>query len=198
MNSDYASIDQRLEKLVEVSRQDLEKIPESHGWPHSLDVMGYCVEIGKAEGADLPILLAAALLHDVGFLYGGESERHSKIGGKECVKYLKKVGYESHEIKKIQRCVAAHNVRYEGIEPETIGAKVLIDADTMTKIDEKSYDRAGNYMKENNINERDFAKNWVKSRTGLIAEGNMWQTETGRKIGTHLLKNALKYWMNKM
>ena len=198
MNSDYTSIDQRLEKLVKVSRQDLGKIPGSHGWPHSLDVMDYCVEIVKEEGANLSILLAAAVLHDVGFLYGGTPKHHSKIGGKECVKYLEKAGYESHEIKKISDCVAAHNVRYENIEPETIEAKILIDADTMTKIDEKSFDRAGNYMKENNIDEKDFAKNWVKSRTRSIGEGKMWWTKTGEKIGTPLLEEALKYWINKM
>lgn len=198
MNFDYASIDSRLEKLVKVSRQDLEKIPESHGWPHSSDVMDYCVEIGKEEGADLSILLAAALLHDVGFLYGGKSKYHSKIGGEECVPYLEKAGYESHEIKRIQHCIKAHNVRYEGIEPETIEAKVLIDADTLDKMDEGSYERAYKYMEEHKMSEQEFARGRVESRKRLLKEGKLWYTETGRKLIEPLVKKYLKYWKNKM
>ena len=37
----------------------------SHGLSHTLRVTRLCAEIGKAEGADIKILIPAALFHDI-------------------------------------------------------------------------------------------------------------------------------------
>ncbi|WP_326493515.1 HD domain-containing protein [Methanogenium organophilum] len=37
----------------------------SHGFDHTLRVTSLCVEIGKAEGVDMQVLIPAALFHDV-------------------------------------------------------------------------------------------------------------------------------------
>lgn len=45
----------------------------SHGWDHTLRVYRLCERIGSVEGADLSVLRAAALLHDIGRIQEDES-----------------------------------------------------------------------------------------------------------------------------
>ena len=200
MNFDYVSMYPKLGKLINIVKPELEEIGESHGWQHVSDVMDYCFRIWKEEKANLRIILPSAVLHDIALAkkYGGTFDDHSIRGSKNCVPYLKKAGYTSKEIEEIKHCVAAHNVRYEGIEPKSIEARILIDADTLDKIDEGSFERAHKRIAEKKMTVEEFATRWVTSREKLIKEGKLWYTDTGRKIGQPLLEKALAYWKSKM
>jgi HD superfamily phosphodiesterase len=203
MNFDYtslASIDPRLPILFEILQPEYKKMGESHGIQHHLGVLKYCIKIGRKEKVNLKIAGAASLVHDYGLSkdIGGTFNNHSLKGSRGCVPFLKKAGYKDDEIEGIQHCVAAHNVRYEGIEPALEEAKCVIDADTICKIDEGSNERAKKYMEETRMSEKDFAERWVQSREKLIREGKLWWTKTGQEIGQPLLEKALEYWKGKM
>jgi len=104
-----------------------------HDFSHVLRVMRMAERIGKAEGADLEIVHAAALLHDVeGSAPGGESRKsHHHESAEFAGKVLKEEGWPEERIAAVQHCIRAHRFRSDGEHPETLEAKVLFDADKL-------------------------------------------------------------------
>ena len=66
-----------------------------HGFEHTLRVRDLAIKIGKAEGADLEIAEAAALLHDIGRAKedAGEIGCHAEFGAEEAKNILEKAGF---------------------------------------------------------------------------------------------------------
>jgi uncharacterized protein len=104
-----------------------------HDFSHVLRVARMAERIGKAEGADLEIVQAAALLHDVeGSAPGGESRKsHHHESAEFAGKVLKEEGWPEERIAAVQHCIRAHRFRSDGEHPETLEAKVLFDADKL-------------------------------------------------------------------
>lgn len=69
-----------------------------HNWNHVLRDLARGIMIGEAEGADMRIVLAGVLLHDIGRIYPEEEEDHHTSGAKAAPKYLTKAGYTKREI----------------------------------------------------------------------------------------------------
>ena len=72
-----------------------------HNWNHVLRDLARGIVIGEAEGANMKIVLAGALLHDIGRLYPEEGEDHHTLGAKVAPNYLMKAGFTKSEIKEI-------------------------------------------------------------------------------------------------
>jgi uncharacterized protein len=106
-----------------------------HGFDHILRVFHMAEYIAKAEGADLEIVRAAALLHDAsGAETGGEKrsehQHHSAEFAKEI---LEAEGWPPERIVAVQHCIRAH--RFRGDEaPHSLEAKTLFDADKLDVI----------------------------------------------------------------
>ena len=103
----------------------------SHSIEHIMRVYHLCLKIAESEkNVDLDVLETAALLHDI----GREKENRDKTGrvdhaiegAKMANKILKKMNYP--KIQEVEHCILAHRKRTE-VEPETIEAKILFDAD---------------------------------------------------------------------
>ena len=193
MNFDYASIDPRLEILAYLVKPYLEKIGESHGWSHSLEITEFYLIIGMEEKVDLRIGLAAGLVHDIGLLFGTH-DNHGILGSLMIDYFLKIAGYKNYERAQIKHCMATHNFRYEGLEPISGEAKVLVDSDTRCKIGKRSIERAHKHMVETGTNKKDWARRWTDSRAGLIKKDKIWLTKTGRKMYDDLLRETFGYW----
>jgi uncharacterized protein len=103
----------------------------SHGLDHTLRVTRLCAEIGKAEGADMQILIPAALFHDVARPLEKETGiPHEQEGARIAEKYLRSDGCDENRIRAIAHAIRSH--RYStGTTPETLEAKVLSDADKL-------------------------------------------------------------------
>jgi uncharacterized protein len=104
-----------------------------HGFSHVLRVYRLCEQIGQAEGADLRILRAAALLHDV----NGDvdlREEHHLAAAEFAEEVLLREGWEEGDIEEVLHCIRAHRFRSPGEEPRTLEAKVLFDADKIDAI----------------------------------------------------------------
>ena len=106
-----------------------------HGFDHTLRVRQLAMRIGKAEAADLQIVEAAALLHDIGRAKEdkGEIECHAAQGAAEAAKILTGWDFPKEKIQAVQHCIAVHRASKRE-KPETIEAKILQDADRLDVI----------------------------------------------------------------
>jgi len=115
-----------------------------HGFSHVLRVYRLCEKIAIKEGADLKIVLAAALLHDV----DGDvdvREDHHLAAANFAETTLQSEGWQAEDIEAVLHCIKAHRFRNFEEEPETLEAKVLFDADKLDAIGAVGVARAVSY-----------------------------------------------------
>lgn len=109
-----------------------------HGFDHVLRVYRLAERIAQAEGADLEIVRAAALLHDAegSATLGGDEGRleHHHASAAFARKILEAEGWEEGRIKEVEHCIRAHRFRDESEQPQTLEAKVLYDSDKLDVI----------------------------------------------------------------
>ena len=105
---------------------------EVHGFGHIERVYHLCEQIGLAEGADMEILLTAALLHDAQGSHPGEGARndHHLRSAEFAGKLLAEMGWNESRIQSVQACIIAHRYRKDDV-PQSLEAKVLFDADKL-------------------------------------------------------------------
>ena len=108
---------------------------EVHGFGHIERVYNLCSQIGESEGADMEILLAAALLHDAQGSNPGEGNRddHHLRSADFAGKLLTDLGWEKCRILAVQECIISHRYRKDDT-PQSLEAKVLFDADKLDVI----------------------------------------------------------------
>ncbi len=107
----------------------------AHGRSHIERVVRTAVEIGKREGADLEIIELSAILHDI-FANeekhsGVEGFRHEVEASKEARRILKTLGLTDKTVDAVCHCIESHRKRTGRIQPQTIEAKCLFDADKL-------------------------------------------------------------------
>nr|WP_209631346.1 HD domain-containing protein [Methanofollis sp. W23] len=106
----------------------------SHGYDHILRVTRLCQVIGRVEGADMRVLIPAALFHDVARpLEEKRGLRHEEEGARVADAYLKGVHYDPALILAIAHAIRTHRYRSRAT-PETLEAKILSDADKLDAI----------------------------------------------------------------
>jgi uncharacterized protein len=116
-----------------------------HGFDHILRVYRLAERIAQAEGADLRVVRAAVLLHDVeGFppstdpaLTDELSEprmTHHYSAAQFAAEHLRGEGWNDDDIAAVQHCIRAHRFRDGSEQPKTIEAQVLFDADKLDAI----------------------------------------------------------------
>jgi uncharacterized protein len=106
-----------------------------HDGSHSERVRSMALRIGKEEGADLEVVEAASLLHDVARAMEdrGEISDHAKEGARIARSILKQSGFPKEKIELVCRCIQVHRFR-NGMSAESLEAKVLQDADRLDVI----------------------------------------------------------------
>jgi uncharacterized protein len=119
--------DTDLSPIRDVARQMLKNAAFA-GLDHAERVRQIAEDIGRREGADLDILRAAALLHDIGVPI--DQERHYEIGARLARGILAQLGFTEDEIEPIAHVIEAHS-RYGGPDPQTLEAQILEDADAV-------------------------------------------------------------------
>lgn len=105
-----------------------EEADPAHDFSHIIRVYENAKWIGENEGADMDVLLHAALLHDAGS--GSKLDEKSANPAKIAEDFLKKKDIPSEIIDKIIYAIEVH--RYSrGIVPATLEAKILQDTDRL-------------------------------------------------------------------
>lgn len=132
--ADYASkrLLETYQKRTDRSRLDHLLLGGEYRWQHTLRVAQYGKVIAEAEGADLELVLAACLLHDIAwFETTPETTReHGRLGGQIAQPFLEKLRYTPEQVKTICYSIVAH-VDIEN--PDSLEAKVLRDADNVDR-----------------------------------------------------------------
>jgi len=105
-----------------------------HGFKHVERVHNLCVEIGTALNANLLTIKIAALLHDVGRIYEkkNDAKNHAEISAEMAEKFFQKTNFNIaiDNIENIIHSIRAHSFS-NNINPETLEAKILSDADKL-------------------------------------------------------------------
>ena len=104
----------------------------SHAFDHVERVYNLAVKMAKMEKADLEVVKAAALLHDISRLKEdlNEVECHAEHGAKAAEKILKEVNFPDNKIKEVCHAIAVHR-HSKGLKAETKEAEILQDADRL-------------------------------------------------------------------
>jgi uncharacterized protein len=112
-----------------------------HGFDHVLRVLHLAEQLASAEGADLDVVRAAALLHDA---QPPETSTHPASSGKRAGHHLdsaafarrqlEKEGWPGAKISAVEHCIRAHRFRDDREQPQTLEARILYDADKLDAI----------------------------------------------------------------
>jgi uncharacterized protein len=107
-----------------------------HGPDHTVRVHRLALWIGSRMGADLEVLSAAALLHDVGRRDETSSRGrvcHARRGGELARDILAGLGFDAETIERVVHCIVTHRYR-SGQVPVSLEAEILFDADKLDSI----------------------------------------------------------------
>ncbi len=112
----------------------LECMSESaHDREHVYRVLYLALDIAETEpGADRDVLIAAALLHDVGRpeQTADQSLDHALVGAEKAERFLLSRGYGEDFTARVADCIRRHRFR-RARPPETAEARILFDADKL-------------------------------------------------------------------
>lgn len=125
-----------LSQIYRAARQKFADAPGSHDWEHTLRVLRLCRRIGPVEGADMTVLEAAALLHDIGRPLQDASNGsvcHAVQGAAMAGRIIAALPLTAARKENIIHSVRSHRFR-DRHSPESIEAKVLFDADKLDAI----------------------------------------------------------------
>ena len=101
----------------------------SHDRDHVERVVKLAVYIARREGADVEVVKKSAELHDI----ARDKPNHAIESAKLAREILRKEGYDEEFIERVVHCIEAHSFS-SGVEPKTLEAKVLSNADKLDAI----------------------------------------------------------------
>jgi uncharacterized protein len=103
-----------------------------HDFDHVLRVLALAERLAEMEGADLEIVRAAALLHDVARGREWDAEGDHALAGADAARQMLATEPQD-KVEAVAHAIAAHRFR-TGPEPLSLEAKVLHDADKLDAI----------------------------------------------------------------
>lgn len=108
-------------------------------WLHTLRVTNIGYQLATSEGADVELVMAGCLLHDIATLRPENPEDiydHGRVGAQLIRPHLPALGYSAAETDNICYSVAAHADGKAGYEyADTLESKVVSDADNIDRFD---------------------------------------------------------------
>jgi uncharacterized protein len=108
-----------------------------HDLHHVRRVKRLAVKIAETEGADTEIVGAAALVHDLHRVRGGEEYVHPRETLPEVNEIMQAVDFPEDKIPAVEHCVAVHDEYEFESDPdavETLEAEIVQDADNLDAI----------------------------------------------------------------
>jgi uncharacterized protein len=145
----------------------------------------WCQRLGPAEEADMAILIAGALVHDIGVLH--DRKNHYLAGKPVAGGILRDAGLPEDKIEPALHVLESHS-RYGGPEPATIEAQVGQDADALEYIGAIGILRAViRGLTDGSYNARisdfpDYLRNLLQKVEGTF------HTEEAERIGTERIE----------
>lgn len=177
-----------MESILKILRaRVVEKIPEygTHGFEHTNRVFELCKKIGKKMGADMSILLPAALLHDI----ARDEENHAYVSAEKARYILKEFSYNVSKIEAICDAISTHSFS-NNKQPIELEAKILSDADKLDAMGAIGIYRAAMYSNEKSRNQEDFIAHFNEK---LLTLKGLLFTDIGKKLGEERHQYMVNY-----
>jgi HD superfamily phosphodiesterase len=191
---EYLSQSSELRVLYQMVKQDFSmRGLVHHNWHHILRDLARAIIVGEAEKANMKIVLAGVLLHDIGRLYPDLGSDHHEVGAVKAPEYLRKADFKSEEIGEITHCIRAHGPR--GVEePKTLEAKVVYDVEVLScSVGYVGVARVFDYfMREENMG----VKEMMEIPSGKKGARKDFYTKTGEAVGCGGPKKAQAFCMH--
>ena len=146
----------------------------SHDEGHVERVVKLARFIAEREGANLDVVLTAAKLHDI----ARDCDNHAVESAKRAREILKKRGESKEFIEAVAHAIESHSFS-SGIEPKTLEAKVLSDADKLDAMGAIGVARAFIYSGERGRGIEATLKHFEEK---LLKLKDLLHTETARRI----------------
>ena len=123
--------DTPLERLERQAETWLERLTEpSHDAEHVRRVMRLAERLGETYGADMEVLHAAGLLHDLGRALPDSDRPHVELSEEIARDLMDEAGFPEEKREAVLHCIRAHSYS-RGVPPETLEARLLRDADRL-------------------------------------------------------------------
>jgi putative nucleotidyltransferase with HDIG domain len=129
-----ASLNDSYQKRSKKARADLDRYLSGvdYRWQHTLRVAQFGKVIAENESAEVELVVAACLLHDIAWFdtTAENSREHGRIGAEKARPFLESLGYSSGNFTNICYSIASH---VDEDNPDTLEAKVVSDADNVDR-----------------------------------------------------------------
>jgi uncharacterized protein len=111
----------------------------AHDFDHVLRVTRLAEQIAQAEGADVTVVRLAALLHDVALTEpdqtaDGARKSHHLAAAEFARDWLNRRQFGNLKTANVVHCIEAHRFRNRSVQPQTLEAQCLYDADKLDSI----------------------------------------------------------------
>lgn len=196
-----------INKMLKLAEEHNVRSDPSHDLTHLKRVLANAVLIASREGADLDLVVPAAIFHDL--ITYRKDDKRSKNAQAESARLagriLKRMGFKKQKIKSIEYAIEVCSFS-KNIKPKTLEAKVLQDADLLEATGAISIMRtfaSSGVMQRAFYNERDpFCKNRKPNSLNysvdlfydrlLIARGRM-HTKTAKNLALKRTKFLIEF-----
>ena len=150
----------------------------AHAYDHTIRVCSIAIEIGKSMGANLKVLRAAAMLHDVGRPREKETGiSHSILSGQMSKDILQNEGFDDSEIEQVIDAIRTHRFS-ERLKPTSLEGEILSDADKLDAMGAVGIFRAIAHAAITNVGIEGFLKH---AEEKLLNLRNLMYTDGARK-----------------
>ena len=124
----------QIDNMVEFIK-DKHQGSEGHDYSHVLEVCRYSIEIAERleDEVDPFIVIAGALLHDIGRVHQDYGGLHGLLGGAIAEEYLEGINLDNDTIETITRIVVRHSPT-SMLPPITPAEKIVYDADALDRL----------------------------------------------------------------
>ena len=164
-----------------------ERLPElyrnascDHDLSHVRRVVRNARVVGKREGADMSVLLPAAMLHDIALERGTLQEtndKHAVLGAEKARGILEGMGFERMDA--ICSTIRQHSIDNPTGEPRTLEGDCLFDADKLDAITPTGLARL---LQESALTWNMGPEEAVKRFRGIVRDFR-FRTGAGRELG---------------
>jgi uncharacterized protein len=151
-----------------------------HDLGHIRRVIRNARVIGKREGADMSVLLPAAMLHDIALEKGTlheTNDKHAVLGAEKAKSILEGMGFK--KVDEICSTIRQHSMDNPTDEPRTLEGDCLFDADKLDAITPTGLVR---FMQERalagNMGPAEVAERFIR-----VIKVFEFRTKSGRELG---------------
>jgi uncharacterized protein len=165
--------DELLDRLMEASRRH-QRMNGCHGFEHTKRVVALCSVLGERLGADMSVLIPAAILHDVG---RGE-DSHAEKGAEKARSILTEHGVPRDGVDRIVEAVRVHSFS-GGLGAASLEAQILSDADKLDAMGAVGVYRAAQYSGEHDRSLEDYVDHFHEK---LLTLKGLLYTDEAKKL----------------